>query len=106
MTGVSEALIRAGERLYGVLKPRRTASGYRAYTQADIEVLKRLKKLTLEGVAIADAVRMLPRIKKEAKQHVVAMAAPRTAPRQAQLERWRAEALAAAERLDQPAVEA
>ena len=106
MTGVSEALIRAWERRYGVLKPRRTASGYRAYTQADIEVLKRLKKLTQEGVAIADAVQMLPRIKKEAKQHVVAMSAPRKAPQQAQFERWRTEALAAAERLDQQGVEA
>ena len=106
MTGVSEALIRAWERRYGVLKPRRTASGYRAYTQADIEVLKRLKKLTQEGVAIADAVRMLPRIKKEAKEHVVSMATPRKAPKEAQFERWRTEALAAAERLDQQAVEA
>lgn len=106
MTGVSEALIRAWERRYQVLKPRRTASGYRAYTQADIEVLKRLKKLTQEGVAIADAVRMLPRIKKEAKEHVVAMTTPRKAPKQAQLERWHAEALSAAERLDQQGVDA
>ncbi len=105
MTGVSEALIRAWERRHGVLKPRRTASGYRAYTQADIEVLKRLKKLTQEGVAIADAVRLLPRIKKEAKQHVVAMALPRKAPQLAQFERWRTEALTAAERLDQQALE-
>ena len=43
MTGVSEGLIRAWERRYGVLKPRRTPSGYRAYTQGDIEVLKRLR---------------------------------------------------------------
>ena len=106
MTGVSEAVIRAWERRHGVLNPRRTASGYRAYTQADIEVLKRLKKLTLEGVSIADAVRLLPRIKKEAKEHVVAMAGPRKAPKQAQFERWRTEALAAADRLDQPALEA
>lgn len=105
MTGVSEALIRVWERRYKVLKPRRTASGYRAYTQADIEVLKRLKKLTQEGVAIADAVQLLPRIKKEAKEHVVAMAAPRKAPQQAQLERWRSDALAAADRLDQPELE-
>lgn len=106
MTGVSEALIRAWERRYGVLKPRRSPSGYRAYTQSDIEVLKRLKKLTLEGVSIADAVRMLPRIKKEAKEHVGAMTSPRKAPQQGQVERWYADALAAAERLDQQAVEA
>ena len=106
MTGVSEALIRAWERRYGVLKPRRTASGYRAYTQADIEVLKRLKKLTEEGVAIGEAVRLLPRIKKEAKEHVVAMAAPRKAPRANQFAHWRNEVLLAAQRIDQQAVEA
>ncbi len=105
MTGVSEALIRAWERRYGVLKPRRTPSGYRAYTQADIEVLRRLKKLTEEGVAIAEAVRLLPLIKKEAKEHVVAMTSPRKAPRAAQLAGWRNEVLLAAQRVDQQAVE-
>lgn len=106
MTGVSEALIRAWERRHGVLKPRRTASGYRAYTQADIEVLKRLKKLTEEGVAIGEAVRLLPRIKKEAKEHVVALGTPRKAPRLEQLAHWREDVLLAAQRLDQGAVEA
>lgn len=105
MSGVSEALIRAWERRYGVLNPRRTASGYRAYTQADIEVLKRLKRLTEEGVAIAEAVRLLPRIKKEAKDHLVAMASPRKAPRAAQFAQWRNEVLLAAQRIDQQAVE-
>jgi methanogenic corrinoid protein MtbC1 len=103
MTGVSEGLIRAWERRYGVLKPKRTPSGYRAYTQADIEVLKRLKKLTEEGVAIAEAVRMLPKIKKEAKEHVDAMGAPRRPP---EVDRWRDEVLTAAEQLDQQAIEA
>ena len=101
MTGVSEGLIRAWERRYGVLKPRRTASGYRAYTNSDIEVLRRLKKLTQEGVAIAEAVRLLPMIKKEAKEHVEAMEAPRKAPQAEQAARWRQDVLHAAERLDQ-----
>lgn len=105
MTGVSEGLIRAWERRYGVLKPRRTASGYRAYTQADIEVLRRLKKLTEEGVAIAEAVRLLPQIKRAAREHVEAMDAPRKPPQQEQYERWRQEVLVAAERLDQQAIE-
>ena len=105
MTGVSEGLIRAWERRYGVLKPRRTASGYRAYTNSDIEVLRRLKKLTQEGVAIAEAVRLLPMIKKEAKEHVEAMEAPRKAPQAEQAARWRQDVLHAAERLDQQAIE-
>ena len=102
MTGVSEGLIRVWERRYGVLKPKRTSSGYRAYTQSDIEVLKRLKKLTEEGVAIAEAVRLLPKIKKEAKEHVEAMDAPRGPP---EVERWRIEVLIAAEKLDQQTIE-
>jgi DNA-binding transcriptional MerR regulator len=105
MTGVSEGLIRAWERRYGVLKPRRTASGYRAYTQADIEVLKRLKKLTEEGVSIAEAVRLLPKIKKEAKEHVEAQETPRKAPATEQYTRWRQDVLVAAERLDQQTIE-
>jgi DNA-binding transcriptional MerR regulator len=105
MTGVSEGLIRAWERRYGVLKPRRTPSGYRAYTQADIEVLRRLKKLTEEGVAIAEAVRLLPKIKKEAKEHLEAQESPRKAPALEQFARWRQEVLVAAERLDQQAIE-
>jgi DNA-binding transcriptional MerR regulator len=106
MTGVSEGLIRAWERRYGVLKPRRTASGYRAYTQADIEVLKRLKKLTEEGVSIAEAVRLLPKIKKEAKEHLEAQESPRKAGSVEQQARWRQEVLVAAERLDQQTIEA
>jgi MerR family transcriptional regulator, light-induced transcriptional regulator len=106
MTGLSEAVIRAWERRYGVLTPRRSASGYRAYTAADIEVLRRLKKLTEEGVAISEAVRLLPRIKKEAKEHVVSLATPRKPPKQAQFEQWHRDVLAAASQLDQLAVEA
>lgn len=106
MTGVSEGLIRAWERRYGVLKPKRTPSGYRAYTQADIEVLRRLKKLTEEGVAIAEAVRLLPQIKREAKEHVEAQESPRKPPQEEQFQKWRQEVLVAAERLDQQAIEA
>jgi DNA-binding transcriptional MerR regulator/methylmalonyl-CoA mutase cobalamin-binding subunit len=106
MSGVSEGLIRAWERRYGVLKPRRTASGYRNYTEADIEVLRRLKKLTEEGVAIAEAVRLLPQLRREAKEFVEAREGPRKAPQAEQVARWRQEVLVAAERLDQQTVEA
>lgn len=106
MSGVSEGLIRAWERRYGVLKPRRSASGYRNYTDADIEVLRRLKKLTEEGVAIAEAVRLLPQVRREAKEHLEAREAPRKPPQADQVMRWRQEVLVAAERLDQQTVEA
>jgi MerR family transcriptional regulator, light-induced transcriptional regulator len=106
MSGVSEGLIRAWERRYGVLKPKRTPSGYRAYTDGDIEILKRLKKLTEEGVSIAEAVKLLPRIRREVKDaETAAEAVPKRSPKGEQLDAWRREVIAAAERLDQQAVE-
>lgn len=106
MSGVSEGLIRAWERRYGVLKPKRTPSGYRAYTEADIAVLKRLKQLTEEGVSIAEAVKLLPSIKRDVKD-ALDRAERQTvrAPKAGQTERWRQEILVAAERLDQQSVE-
>jgi DNA-binding transcriptional MerR regulator len=105
MSGVSEGLIRAWERRYGVLKPRRTPSGYRAYTDLDIEVLKRLKQLTSEGVSIAEAVKLLPDVRRKAKESIDDAAAPRRAPKKDQVNAWRQAVLVAADRLDQQTVE-
>jgi DNA-binding transcriptional MerR regulator len=106
MSGVSEGLIRAWERRYGVLKPRRTPSGYRAYTEGDIAVLKRLKQLTEEGVSIAEAVKLLPSIKRDVKEALErAERGALRAPKAGQTDRWRQEILVAAERLDQQSVE-
>lgn len=106
MSGVSEGLIRAWERRYGVLKPKRTPSGYRAYTESDITVLKRLKQLTEEGVSIAEAVKLLPSIKRDVKEQLdkAERATPR-APKAGQTDKWRHEILVAAERLDQLTLE-
>ncbi len=104
MSGVKEGLIRAWERRYGVLKPPRSPGGYRTYTMADIEILKRLKRLTEEGIAIADAVKMLPAIKREARDDE-AQSAPKL-PQEEQLALWRDEVLVAGKRLDQQRIEA
>lgn len=104
MSGVSEGLIRAWERRYGVLKPKRTPSGYRAYTEADIAVLKRLKQVTEEGVSIAEAVQLLPGIKRDVREALEQRAQPKP-PLPGQPQRWRQEILIAAERLDQQSVE-
>lgn len=104
MSGVSEGLIRAWERRYGVLKPKRTPSGYRAYTESDIAVLKRLKQLTEEGVSIAEAVKLLPSIKRDVREQSERGLPRPAAPGQAQ--KWRNEILIAADRLDQQAIEA
>lgn len=105
MTGVSEGLIRAWERRYGVLKPRRTASGYRAYTEGDIEILRRLKKLTEEGVSIAEAVQLLPQIRKDAREHLEAIDQPLKTPRAEQFITWRRDVIDAAEAMDQQRIE-
>lgn len=98
LSGVKEPLIRQWERRYGVLRPQRTAGGYRTYSDADIEVLKRLKALTAQGVSIAQAVQQLPAIRRDVKSTADAPLKPATAE---QLARWTEEILEAAARFDQ-----
>lgn len=52
MTGLSEFTIRAWERRYGVVKPKRTPSGRRVYDIRDVERLTLLRHLTEQGHAI------------------------------------------------------
>lgn len=98
ISGVKEPLIRQWERRYGVLKPSRTAGGYRTYSDADIEVLKRLKALTAQGVSIAQAVQQLPTIRRDVK--ATADAPPKAATMD-QLAKWTEEVFDAAARFDQ-----
>ncbi|PTL81717.1 MerR family transcriptional regulator [Vitiosangium sp. GDMCC 1.1324] len=98
LSGVRVELIRAWERRYGVLAPRRTPSGYRVYTDRDVEVLKRLKKLTEEGVSISEAAEMLPQLLAELEASRPALAQEPTPTRLAD---WREDLLEAAEALDQ-----
>jgi len=101
LTGVPAGLIRAWEHRYGVLRPRRTGGGYRAYSEADVEVLRRLRALTAGGVPIGDAARQLPDIRREVK----ATEAPVPVFREgSQVEGLKARILDAASRLDQRAV--
>lgn len=102
MSGLSEALIRAWERRYGAIAPHRTESGYRTYTDRDVEILRRLKRLTEEGVSIGDAVKLLPDIQRELDG--------RSRPEPSRVDtspvqRWHAEILAGAEQCDQRRVE-
>jgi DNA-binding transcriptional MerR regulator/methylmalonyl-CoA mutase cobalamin-binding subunit len=56
-SGVSVPLIRAWERRYGVVKPSRTASGYRLYDDGAIATLIRVRELTEAGWAASEASR-------------------------------------------------
>jgi DNA-binding transcriptional MerR regulator len=100
MSGLTPLVIRAWERRYGILEPRRTAAGYRTYSQSDIELLKRLRELTDEGLSISQAIELIPRIRRELKP-----GKPLKPPLETQLQRWQDQVLGAAKRLDQPAVE-
>ena len=57
--GVPRNTLLAWERRYGLVVPRRTANGYREYSDADIELLKRLKVLVDQGHAVSEAVTLL-----------------------------------------------
>jgi len=45
MTGVDAATLRYWEREFAVLKPQKTRSGQRIYSQQDLELVIRIKKL-------------------------------------------------------------
>ncbi|MFO0599607.1 MAG: MerR family transcriptional regulator [Myxococcaceae bacterium] len=105
MSGVSENLIRAWERRYGVPRPVRTSSGYRAYARSEIELLRRLKQLTERGVSIKEAAAMVPALTREVKS---ALAEESKGPSHGALQypEWRDALLRDAQRFDQQAVEA
>lgn len=103
ISGVKEELIRQWERRYGVLNPERTPGGYRTYSDADIEVLKRLKALTAQGVSIAQAVQLLPTIRREVKSAAEAPPKPATDD---QISRWTEEVFVSAAHFDQLRVDA
>ena len=56
-SGVSVPLIRAWERRYGVVTPKRTPSGYRLYDDQAIATLVRVRELTETGWAASEASR-------------------------------------------------
>jgi len=55
ITGVNAITLRAWERRYGLLKPLRTDSGHRLYTQEDIDLIQRVTELLEKGVSISQA---------------------------------------------------
>jgi MerR family transcriptional regulator, light-induced transcriptional regulator len=56
MTGLSRNTITAWERRYDLLDPQKDASGYRAYLDADVEVLLRVRRLLDQGFQIGEVV--------------------------------------------------
>jgi MerR family transcriptional regulator, light-induced transcriptional regulator len=58
-SGVSVPLIRAWQRRYGLLDPKRTASGYRMYDDAGIATLIQVRRLTEAGWSASEASRAI-----------------------------------------------
>ena len=98
MVGLSENLLRAWERRYKILEPKRTGAGYRAYTARDVELLRRVKQLVQQGVSISEVVPMLPNLRRDLKSgRDFAAAVDGT-----RIEQWMKSILDAAKRDQQP----
>src|SRR6188472_4571284 len=54
---VNQDLLRAWERRYGLLKPARSPGGYRLYSGADEQRVRRMQAHLARGLAAAEAAR-------------------------------------------------
>ncbi|HEX6316810.1 MAG TPA: MerR family transcriptional regulator [Gemmatimonadaceae bacterium] len=106
-TGLSPDLLRAWERRYRVVRPRRSPGGQRLYSEEDIARLKHLHRAVLAGRSISQ----VARLDREALARLVSEDASPTAPNDlpaaeaAELSRLTTTCLAAVEQLDAPALE-
>src|SRR5512138_946101 len=55
--GVSDHVLRAWERRYGVLQPVRSTGGFRLYSEADLDRVRRMQAHLSEGLSAAEAAR-------------------------------------------------
>lgn len=58
LSGFDPELLRMWERRYGLLEPERLENRFRAYTDADVTVLARVRTLLDEGYSIGDIARI------------------------------------------------
>lgn len=64
-TGLSTATLRAWERRYGIPEPTRGESGYRLYTERDLEQVQRMVELGALGISPSEGARL---VRAEARQ--------------------------------------
>jgi len=55
--GVSDHVLRAWERRYGLLRPVRSAGGFRLYSEADVDRVRRMRAHVAAGMSAAEAAR-------------------------------------------------
>ncbi len=101
LTGINPATLRAWERRYNLIAPGRTESGYRVYSDEDVAMLGRIKKLTDDGLTIGEAIARVRRVSVPLPPNAAApdLAEVRRQLRDALLHFDRQGALAAYERL-------
>lgn len=58
-TGVNAITLRAWERRYGLITPKRTAKGHRLYTEQDILLIRKVVALLNRGIPISQAQAMI-----------------------------------------------
>ncbi len=59
--GIGASTLRAWERRYGIPRPSRSDSGYRLYSELDLQALSRMKDLVSSGVAAHEAAEQVRR---------------------------------------------
>jgi methanogenic corrinoid protein MtbC1 len=58
-TGISAATLRAWERRYALIEPKRTQTGYRLYSERDVALLRWVRTQMNEGLTVSRVVAML-----------------------------------------------
>ncbi|HVO42705.1 MAG TPA: MerR family transcriptional regulator, partial [Aggregatilineales bacterium] len=58
-TGISAATLRAWERRYKLVEPKRTEAGYRLYSERDVALLRWVRVQLNEGLTVSRVVAML-----------------------------------------------
>ena len=59
LTGIPRNTLLAWERRYALVEPGRSGNGYRDYSEADVEYLKRVKQLVDSGYKISEAISLV-----------------------------------------------
>ena len=106
-TGISQLLLRAWERRYGAVVPKRTPTGRRFYSDEDVAKLQLLRRLTDAGHRIGDVARLsIARLEDLAQTIPAPTQAPAPAPRGTRPDKLLGEALEAIVNMDPPRLQA
>ena len=72
LTGINPVTLRAWERRYNLITPRRTPKGHRLYTEEDVELIRQVLELLDQGISISQVKPLLEQ--SPGQQHGTALA--------------------------------